>query len=59
MNKKGFVFLETIIILVLVTLSLTTMLSSYTLITSKSREKEFYDMYCNVKKYRLAEDSGS
>ena len=43
MNKKGFVFLETIIILVLVTLSLTTMLSSYTLITSKSREKEFYD----------------
>lgn len=43
MNKKGFVFLETIIILVIVTISLTTLLSSYTLITSKSREKEYYD----------------
>ena len=43
MNKKGFVFLETIIILVLVTTALTTMLTSYTVITSKSREKEYYD----------------
>ena len=43
MNKKGFVFLETIIILVLVTMALTTMLTSYTVITTKSHEKEYHD----------------
>lgn len=43
MNKKGFVFLETIIILVLVMGSLTALLSSYSIITSKARIKEYYD----------------
>lgn len=43
MKKNGFVFLETVIILMLVTMALTTMLISYTLVTTKSYEKEFYD----------------
>lgn len=43
MRKKGFVFLETIIILMLVTVALTTMLASYTLVTTKSYEKQYYD----------------
>ena len=41
--KKGFVFLETIIVLTIVTLSLTILISSYTLITTKAKEKENYD----------------
>ena len=41
--KKGFVFLETIIVLTVVTLSLTILLTSYTLITTKAKEKENYD----------------
>lgn len=41
--KKGFVFVETIIVMMLVTLSLTTLISSYTLIRAKSLEKESYD----------------
>ena len=43
MRKKGFVFLETIIILMLVTVALTTMLASYTLVPTKSYEKQYYD----------------
>lgn len=41
--KKGFVFLETIIVLTVVTLSLTILLTSYTLITTKAKERENYD----------------
>lgn len=43
MKKKGFVFIETIIVLMIVTMSLTLMLASYTLIRTKSLEKENYD----------------
>ena len=38
-----FVFLETIIILMLVTMALTTMLTTYTVVVSKSKEREYYD----------------
>ncbi len=41
--KKGFVLIETIIVLMLVTMSLTMLISSYTLIKTKSLEKESYD----------------
>lgn len=41
--KKGFVFIETIIVLMIVTLSLTLLFASYTLIRTKSQEKESYD----------------
>lgn len=43
LNKKGFVFLETIVVLIVVTLSLTMLLSSYSLLSRKSRENEVYD----------------
>ena len=43
MKKKGFVFIETIIVLMLITMSLTLLLASYTLIKTKSLEKEYYD----------------
>lgn len=41
--KKGFVFIETIIVLMIVTMSLTLLFASYTLIKTKSQEKENYD----------------
>lgn len=41
--KKGFVFIETIIVLMIVTMSLTLLFASYTLIRTKSMEKENYD----------------
>lgn len=41
--KKGFVFIETIIVLMIVTMSLTLLFASYTLIKAKSQEKENYD----------------
>ncbi len=41
--KKGFVFIETIIVLMIVTMSLTLLFASYTLIKTKSMEKENYD----------------
>lgn len=43
MNKKGFVLLETIISITIVTLSLTVILSTYFLVVRKSDEKERYD----------------
>ena len=43
MNKKGFAFVETVLVLTIVTLSLTLLLSSYSLITRKTKEKENYD----------------
>lgn len=42
-NKKGFAFMETVIILMVVTLSLALLLSTYSLISRKSKEKENYD----------------
>lgn len=41
--KKGFVFIETIIVLMIVTMSLTLLFASYTLIRTKSMERENYD----------------
>lgn len=41
--KKGFVFIETIIVLMIVTMSLTLLFASYTLIKTKTQEKENYD----------------
>lgn len=43
MNKKGFVFVESIVVLVVVALSLAMLLSSYSLVQRKTKEKEFYD----------------
>ena len=43
MNKQGFVFMESVIVLVVVALSLTMLISSYSLITRKTQEKEYYD----------------
>lgn len=42
-NKKGFAFVETIIVLTVVTLSLTMLLSTYSLLARKTKEKENYD----------------
>lgn len=43
MNKKGFVFLETIVALVVVTVALTAFLRTYTLISTQAKQREFYD----------------
>lgn len=43
MKKDGFVFIESIVVLVIVALSLAMLLSSYSLIGRKTKEKEFYD----------------
>lgn len=43
MKRNGFVFVESIIVLVVVGLSLTVLISSYSLISRKTREKERYD----------------
>lgn len=43
MNKKGFVFVESIVVLVVVALSLAMLISSYSLVTRKLKEKEYYD----------------
>lgn len=43
MKKNGFVFVESIVVLVVVALSLAMMISSYSLITRKTREKEYYN----------------
>ena len=42
-NKKGFVFVESIVVLVVVALSLTVLISSYSLVSRKTKEKERYD----------------
>lgn len=44
MNKKGFIFMESIVVLVVVILATTLALSSYTLIIVKQREKEYYNL---------------
>ncbi len=43
MKKDGFVFVESIVVLVVVALSLAMLLSSYSLVARKTKEKEFYD----------------
>ena len=43
MKKKGFVFVESIVVLVVVALSLTVLISSYSLVSRKTKEKEHYD----------------
>ena len=43
MKKNGFVFLESIVVLVVTMLALTLLLISYSLITRKAKEKEEYD----------------
>ena len=43
MKKNGFVFVESIVVLVVVALSLAMLLSSYALVSRKTKEKEFYD----------------
>lgn len=44
MNKKGFMFIETIVVLVVVALSLTSLLASYSLITRKVESRKHYDL---------------
>ena len=43
MTKKGFVFLESVVVLVVVALSLTMLITSYSLISRKTKEKENYN----------------
>lgn len=43
MNNKGFIFLETISILMVVALSLTILLASYTLVYTKAKQHKYYD----------------
>ena len=43
MNKKGFAFIESVIVLVMVSLSITMVYSSFSLISSKLKAKENYD----------------
>ena len=44
MEKKGFVFVESLTVIIIVILSLTLLISSYGLITRKSKENEYYDL---------------
>ncbi|MBR4177731.1 MAG: InlB B-repeat-containing protein [Bacilli bacterium] len=43
MKRNGFVFVESIVVLVVVALSLAMLLSSYSLVQRKTKEKEYYD----------------
>jgi len=43
MKKNGFVFVESIVVLVVVALSLSMLISSYSLVSRKTKEKENYD----------------
>ena len=43
MNKKGFIFVESIIVLMVVALSVAMLIASYSLISRKTKEKENYD----------------
>ena len=43
MKKDGFIFVESIIVLVIVALSVAMLISSYSLIARKTKEKETYD----------------
>lgn len=48
MKKKGFILLETIVVLMVVTLSLSILLASYSLITRKTNEKLYYDKTSDI-----------
>ena len=43
MKKDGFVFLESVVVLVVVALSLTMLIASYSLVARKTKEKEDYN----------------
>ena len=43
MNKKGFVLLESIVVLVVVALSLSVLMTTFSLVSRKTEEKEYYD----------------
>ena len=43
MKKDGFVFVESVVVLVVVALSLAMLISSYSLVSRKTKEKEKYD----------------
>lgn len=43
MNKKGFVFLESVVVLVVVAISLSAFLTTYTVLSNKSKANEYYD----------------
>jgi hypothetical protein len=43
MKKDGFVFVESVVVLVVVALSIAMLFSSYSLVTRKTKEKENYD----------------
>ena len=42
-EKNGFVFVESVVVLVVVALSLSMLISSYALVKRKTQEKEYYD----------------
>ena len=44
MKKNGFMFVESLTVLVIVVLSLTLLITSYSLVTRKSKEQEYYDL---------------
>lgn len=44
MKKNGFVFVESVTVLIVVALSLTMSLSSYELLSSKSKQRKYYDL---------------
>ena len=44
MKKNGFVFIESVTVILVVVLSLTLLISSYALVTRKSKENEYYDL---------------
>jgi len=42
-NKKGFVFLESVIVLVVVAIALTGFMTTYTILSNNAKRREFYD----------------
>ena len=43
MRKKGFVFMETIMVLIVVAIALAALLASYSILQRKARQAETYD----------------
>ena len=48
MKKDGFVFVESVTVLIVVALSLTMSLSSYELLSSKSKQRKYYDFLLHL-----------
>ena len=44
MNKKGFMFVESLTVLIVLALSLTLLITSYSLVVRKSKESEYYNL---------------